>query len=77
MMRSVAVLGAGTMGHGIAQVFATAGFDVHLADTTLEIAAHGIARIRQNLEEGVRRGKLSAEAMAPTSSSRRCRNGSN
>ena len=56
-----AVLGAGTMGHGIAQVLAMAGYDVALVDTTLELAERGIERVRANLEEGVRRGKLTAE----------------
>ena len=56
-----AVLGAGTMGHGIAQVCAMAGFDVQLADAAEEFAHRGAERIRANLQEGVKRGKL-AEA---------------
>jgi 3-hydroxybutyryl-CoA dehydrogenase len=55
----VAVLGAGTMGHGIAQVCAMAGYDVSLADATIEFAQRGLDRIRGNLDEGVKRGKLS------------------
>lgn len=62
----VAVLGAGTMGHGIAQVTAAAGCDVILCDTTEERAREGLARIRENLEEGVRRGKVTAEALDAT-----------
>jgi 3-hydroxybutyryl-CoA dehydrogenase len=54
----VAVLGAGTMGHGIAQVCAMAGHDVSLADASEGLALAGIDRIRANLDEGVRRGKL-------------------
>ncbi|MBR9988437.1 MAG: 3-hydroxyacyl-CoA dehydrogenase family protein [Gemmatimonadetes bacterium] len=57
MVRAV-VLGAGTMGHGIAQVCAMAGYDVQLSDATEELAQRGAERIRANLEEGVRRGKL-------------------
>ncbi|HEX2167040.1 MAG TPA: 3-hydroxyacyl-CoA dehydrogenase family protein [Longimicrobiales bacterium] len=57
-MGHVAVLGAGTMGHGIAQVCAMAGFDVQLADATEEFARRGAERIRANLDEGVKRGKL-------------------
>lgn len=53
-----AVLGAGTMGHGIAQVCAMAGYDVQLADASEEFARRGAERIRANLEEGVKRGKL-------------------
>ena len=59
-MANVAVLGAGTMGHGIAQVCAMAGYTVQLADHTEEYARQGAARIRANLEEGVKRGKLAA-----------------
>lgn len=56
----VAVVGAGTMGHGIAQVAAAAGCTVTLIDTTAELAEGGIARIRQNLDSGVERGKVTA-----------------
>jgi 3-hydroxybutyryl-CoA dehydrogenase len=56
--RRVAVLGAGTMGHGIAQVAAAAGCEVRLRDTTAELAASGLDRIRRNLQEGVARGKV-------------------
>jgi 3-hydroxybutyryl-CoA dehydrogenase len=59
----VSVLGAGTMGHGIAQVCAMAGCAVRLADATEELAHSGRERIRANLEEGVRRGKLQADAV--------------
>ena len=63
-MAHVAVLGAGTMGHGIAQVCAMAGYDVKLADATEEFARRGADRIRANLDEGVKRGKLEAQAVA-------------
>jgi 3-hydroxybutyryl-CoA dehydrogenase len=59
----VAVLGAGTMGHGIAQVCAMAGNDVALADATTELAQRGVERVRGNLDEGVRRGKLEQAAV--------------
>lgn len=59
-----AVLGAGTMGHGIAQVCAMAGYDVHLADATAELARRGAERIRANLREGVKRGKLADSDVA-------------
>jgi 3-hydroxybutyryl-CoA dehydrogenase len=64
-MAHVAVLGAGTMGHGIAQVCAMAGYTVQLADATEDFARRGAERIRANLEEGVKRGKL-AEADVET-----------
>jgi 3-hydroxybutyryl-CoA dehydrogenase len=63
-MERIAVLGAGTMGHGIAQVCAMAGHDVSLADTTEAFARSGADRIRANLDEGVKRGKLTEEAAA-------------
>ena len=53
------------MGHG-RQVTAAAGCDVILCDTTEERAREGLARIRENLEEGVRRGKVTAEALDAT-----------
>lgn len=59
-MGHVAVLGAGTMGHGIAQVCAMAGYSVQLADATEDFAQRGAERIRANLDEGVKRGKLAS-----------------
>ncbi len=53
----VAVIGAGTMGHGIAQVAAQAGYAVRLADAVPGAAARGLERIRANLEGAVQRGK--------------------
>ncbi len=54
----IAVIGAGTMGHGIAQVAAAAGCDVVLMDSSAELADAGLQRIRQNLDEGIKRGKI-------------------
>lgn len=65
-VRAVAVLGAGTMGHGIAQVTAAAGWPVRLYDVTAEAAAAGLKRIQQNLDGAVSRGKLDASAAAAT-----------
>ena len=61
-IRKVVVVGAGTMGHGIAQVAAMAGADVTLVDRTAELAEGGLAKARANLEEGVARGKVEASA---------------
>jgi 3-hydroxybutyryl-CoA dehydrogenase len=58
----IAVVGAGTMGHGIAQVAALAGYTVSLIDTDEDRVAAGLARIRENLDGGVQRGKVTAEA---------------
>jgi len=60
------VLGAGAMGHGIAQVAAQAGCDVVLYDMTEELVEAGMGRIRANLEKGVELGKVSADAMEAT-----------
>jgi 3-hydroxybutyryl-CoA dehydrogenase len=54
----VTVLGAGTMGHGIAQVSAMAGHDVTLRDIESDIVADGIDAICSNLDGGVDRGKV-------------------
>jgi 3-hydroxybutyryl-CoA dehydrogenase len=60
-VRIVTVLGAGTMGHGIAQVAAAAGLDTRLYDVTPELVERGLARVRGNLEQGVTRGKVTTE----------------
>src|SRR5918994_5476473 len=54
----VFVVGAGLMGHGIAQVSAAAGKRVTLADRTEELAEKGAARIGANLKRQVDKGKL-------------------
>lgn len=61
-IRHVAVIGAGTMGHGIAHVAAMAGMDVALFDAFEGAAERGLGKIRENLEKGVERGKVSEEA---------------
>lgn len=47
------MIGAGTMGHGIAQVLAQAGFKVTLRDVTDELVQGGLERIRKNLQKAV------------------------
>ncbi len=54
----VGVLGAGTMGHGIAQVAAQAGCTVVLYDVTLDAAKAGLAKIAKNLDVGVEKKKV-------------------
>ena len=49
-INNVAVIGAGTMGHGIAQVFALAGLQVVLSDSDAEVLGRAIPRIQANLE---------------------------
>src|ERR1041385_2954422 len=57
-IESIAVIGAGTMGHGIAQVAAAAGFRVLLNDVDRESLARGVSSIEANLEKGIQRAKL-------------------
>ena len=65
----VLVVGAGTMGNGIAQVFALAGVAVDLVDIREEFTARGMATIEKNLGRQVRRGGVS-EAKAAGALSR-------
>jgi 3-hydroxybutyryl-CoA dehydrogenase len=60
-IQSIAVLGAGTMGHGIAQVAAQAGYRVWLQDTVSDSLISAQSRIAENLAKGIARGKLSTE----------------
>jgi 3-hydroxybutyryl-CoA dehydrogenase len=55
------VIGAGTMGHGIAQVAAAAGLDVTLNDVSEAQVQKGLAAVRSNLDKGIEKGKLTAE----------------
>lgn len=59
----VAVIGAGTMGAGIAQTFAQAGYDVSLCDINEDLAIQGKNRIRKNLENRAEKGRLPLEAI--------------
>ena len=60
----VCVVGAGTMGNGIAQVFAMNGSDVTLVDLDPDALARGLATIEKNLARVVKKGKLSEEDAA-------------
>ena len=51
MKGKASVVGAGTMGHGIAQILATSGYEVYLYDLTDEILKNALDRIRQSLEK--------------------------
>lgn len=61
-IRTVAVIGAGTMGHGIAQVAAVAGYNTRLTDANPEAIVSGRNRIQSNLIGAVARGKLTQGA---------------
>lgn len=61
-MKRTAVVGAGTMGNGIAHVFAQHGWDVALIDSAPSALEKATATIRTNLERQVKKGSLAAEA---------------
>jgi len=58
-IKTVAVLGAGTMGNGIAHVFARAGYNVILRDVEQRYLDRAMETIGKNLEREVKKGKLS------------------
>jgi 3-hydroxybutyryl-CoA dehydrogenase len=58
-IKKVAVMGAGTMGNGIAQVFAQSGFDVYLRDVKTEFVERGLGTIEKSLGRLVKKDKLS------------------
>ncbi len=60
-MKNVGVIGAGTMGQGIANAFATAGYNVTVCDIKIEWAQNGINKIGAKLDKLVSREKISAE----------------
>jgi 3-hydroxybutyryl-CoA dehydrogenase len=57
-MQKIAVIGAGTMGNGIAHVFAQNGFKVSLIDITQESLDRGLATIAKNLGRQVSKGAI-------------------
>lgn len=62
-IKKIMVIGAGQMGSGIAQVCATAGFDVFLHDLNEEYVKKGIATIKNNLVRQVEKGRMEEEKM--------------
>jgi 3-hydroxybutyryl-CoA dehydrogenase len=64
-IKTVAVLGAGTMGNGIAHVFARAGYNVILRDVEDRFLQRGMDTIANNLDRELKKGKLT-EAEKPT-----------
>ena len=63
-IRKVGVIGAGTMGNGIAHVFARSGYDVTLCDVAQQYLDRGLANIRKNLEREVAKNKITPEQSA-------------
>jgi 3-hydroxyacyl-CoA dehydrogenase len=60
---TVAIIGAGTMGGGIAMACANAGLNVVLSDTGREQLESGLARIRSNYDTSVKRGRFTADGV--------------
>jgi 3-hydroxybutyryl-CoA dehydrogenase len=59
-IKSIGVIGAGTMGHGIAQVFAHAGFSVRLVDVAQPLLDHARRSVEKSLEKLVQKGTMAA-----------------
>jgi 3-hydroxybutyryl-CoA dehydrogenase len=65
-IETVAVLGAGTMGNGIAHVFARSGYNVILRDVEKRFLDRGLETIAKNLDREVKKGKLTEAEKAAT-----------
>ena len=60
-IRRVGIIGAGTMGNGIAHVFARSGYDVVLCEVAQQFLDRGIATIRKNLQREVEKSKITSQ----------------
>jgi 3-hydroxybutyryl-CoA dehydrogenase len=60
-MKQIVVIGAGTMGNGIAHTAAASGFDVTLIDVAEAFLERGMSTIAANLQRGVDKGKMTAD----------------
>ncbi|MBG39573.1 MAG: 3-hydroxybutyryl-CoA dehydrogenase [Cryomorphaceae bacterium] len=65
-MNNIAVIGAGTMGNGIAHVFAQSGYQVTLIDLSQEALERALRTITKNLDRQLAKEKISAEDKAQT-----------
>ncbi|WP_282122245.1 3-hydroxyacyl-CoA dehydrogenase family protein [Algibacter mikhailovii] len=65
-MENVAVIGAGTMGNGIAHTFAQSGFKVHLIDINMDALEKGVQTITTNLNRMVAKEKITEEQKEDT-----------
>jgi 3-hydroxybutyryl-CoA dehydrogenase len=63
-IRKVGVIGAGTMGNGIAHVFAKNGYEVVLREVAQQYLDRGLSTIRKNLEREVAKSKIGADDSA-------------
>src|SRR5947208_13900080 len=60
-VKQIVVIGAGTMGNGIAHTAAASGFDVTLIDVAEAFLERGMATISSNLQRGVDKGKMTSD----------------
>ncbi len=65
-MKNIAVIGAGTMGNGIAHVFAMTGYNVSLVDISAEALERALATIAKNLDRMIKKEKISETDKAAT-----------
>ncbi len=65
-IKTIVVIGAGAMGHGIAQVGAMNGYHVFLEDVSQEMLATAQSRIERNLQKGVKLGKVEPSLLEAT-----------
>jgi 3-hydroxybutyryl-CoA dehydrogenase len=65
-IQRVAVIGAGTIGNGIAHVFARRGFDIILCDVEQRFLDRGLATITKNLDREISKDKITADDKAST-----------
>ncbi len=65
-MKNIVVIGAGTMGNGIAHTFAQTGFKVNLVDVSQEALDKGLKTITSNLDRIISKGNLTEEQKAET-----------
>ena len=65
-MKNIVVIGAGTMGNGIAHTFAQTGFKVNLVDVSEEALAKGVKTITANLDRIIAKGSLTEEQKTET-----------
>lgn len=63
-MKNISVIGSGTMGNGIAHVFAQAGFEVSLIDISNEALQKALATISNNLDRQIKKGLLNEDQKA-------------
>ena len=65
-MKNIAVIGAGTMGNGIAHVFAQHGYQVNLIDVSADALDKALKTIEKNLDRMLSKEKITAETKEKT-----------